>query len=75
MRCFCEHLVLLLCCFSIANRHSAHARYLNFFGQPEARLDSNQSIFGPINKQCTWLNTVASILLLFTQEGHLNGTI
>jgi len=49
-------------------------RYINFFGQREARLSNDQSILGLDHdkKQRTWLNTTVSALLLFTQEPHLD---
>jgi len=48
-----------------------HGRYVNFFGQREARLSTDQSVFKDDRKKRTWLITIMSVLLFFAPEAHL----
>jgi hypothetical protein len=69
-------------CFAISNSPTndhitALGRYINFFGQREARLSADQSVFDGKERKNkrTWLIRSTSILLLFAPEAHLKGTI
>jgi len=49
----------------------AYGRYVNFFGQREARLSHDQSIFHGKDNKRTWLITLMSFWLFFAPEVHL----
>jgi len=49
----------------------AYGRYVNFYGQREARLSHDQSIFRGRDKKRTWLITLMSFWLFFAPEVHL----
>lgn len=72
-----EYAVLLYHLELIRDHHTiAHGRYINFFGQREARLSADQSVFDGKDKKerRTWLIKSASYFLLFAPQAHLKGT-
>jgi hypothetical protein len=48
-----------------------HARFLNFYGQPEARLNRDQSVHGTRTNQRTWFIKTISIFLFSAPDVHL----
>ncbi|KAF9646877.1 hypothetical protein BDM02DRAFT_2865653 [Thelephora ganbajun] len=48
-----------------------HGRYIHFFGQREARLSTDQSIFCDKDEKRTWLIRCASLLMLSAPRVHL----
>jgi hypothetical protein len=48
-----------------------HTRFLNFYGQPEARLNRDQSVHGTRTNQRTWFIKALSIFLFSAPDVHL----
>jgi hypothetical protein len=48
-----------------------HTRFLNFYGQPEARLNRDQSVHGTRTNQRTWFIKTISIFLFSAPDVHL----
>ena len=46
-------------------------RFLNFYGQPEARLDRGQSVHGTSTNERTWFIKTISIFLFSAPDVHL----
>ena len=48
-----------------------HTKFLNFYGQPEARLNRDQSVHGIRTNQRTWFIKTLSIFLFSAPDVHL----
>ena len=48
-----------------------HLSYLNFYGQPEARLNYDQSVHGDRTNRRTWFIKSISIFLFLAPDHHL----
>ena len=48
-----------------------HTRFLNFYGQPEARLNRDLSVHGTKTNQRTWFTKTISIFLSSAPDVHL----
>ena len=48
-----------------------HTRFLNFYGQPEARLNRDLSVHGTKTNQRTWFIKTISIFLFSAPDVHL----
>jgi len=61
-------------CTSLLSRYMFmfnHTRFLNFCGQPEARLNRDQSVYGARTNQRTWFIKTISIFLFSAPDVHL----
>ena len=50
-----------------------HTKFLNYHGQPEARLNRDQSVHGTSTNQRTWFIKTISIFLFSAPDVHLRG--
>jgi hypothetical protein len=48
-----------------------HTKFLNFYGQPEARLNRDQSVHGTRTNQRTWFIKTISLFLFSAPDVHL----
>ena len=65
VRFFFTQFTWYLTCFK------GHLKYLNFYGQPEARLNRDQSVYGDRTNRRTWFIKSISILLFLAPDFHL----
>jgi hypothetical protein len=65
------HYIILPDIFILSFFSKGHTRFLNFFGQPEARLNRDQSVHGTRSNQRTWFIKTISILLFSAPDVHL----
>ncbi|KAF8649617.1 hypothetical protein AX16_005706 [Volvariella volvacea WC 439] len=52
--------------------HIEHERFLNSFGEENARLDRRQSLYGPRKLTKTWVTAIIAPLLFFAPNAHLH---
>jgi hypothetical protein len=60
----------LWCCRNSIG-HLGHTRFYNFHGEPQARLERDQSVYGYLSGQRTWLIKIFSNVLFSVPEAHL----
>ncbi|KAF8814748.1 hypothetical protein BYT27DRAFT_7205702 [Phlegmacium glaucopus] len=61
-------------CTSLLSRFMfvfTHMKFLHFYGQPEARLNRDQSVYGTRTNKRTWFIKTISILLFSAPDVHL----
>jgi len=58
--------------FSTSHSPTDHTRFLNYFGEPHARLERTFSVHGDAINPRTWLIKTISMFLFFAPEIHLS---